>query len=332
MRIPSRIGRVLRALYPPNVAFVLKMVDREILFRQRRFLARHPLQPEEWGIACPWGMGDLYLACAFAEAVRARHGGSGLVAFVRPEFAYIPTLFPAVSRIVPVADVDSMGIQPENLLLAQGRLFVVFPHTSFLPVIGYKGVDFLDYLRLCLKLPLDTQPTPPRAQTADERASGQEILRRHGLHSGRTVVLAPDATSTGVAPDSFWAALAGELKRGGYDVAFNNPRHTRTPIESAVSLDVPVANFLAVAEEAGWVISARSGLCDLLAHASAKLTVVYPDESDNPRRQQLTSGFSLVRSGLRPDAEEVVFSHRSADEIIQRICGQEGAARQPRTK
>src|SRR4051812_13298933 len=96
--------RALRTLYPPNLAFILKTVDRENLCRQRSFLARHPLRPDEWGIVSPWGMGDLYLACAFAEPLLDHHGGSGVVTYVRPEFAYIPTIFPAVSRVVPVAD------------------------------------------------------------------------------------------------------------------------------------------------------------------------------------------------------------------------------------
>lgn len=311
--------RALWALYPSKLFHLLGQADRVHLDYQRRFAQAYPLAPDEWGVVFPYGMGDLYVTCAFARQVRERRGGSGFVVFVDPRHAYIPSLFEGVTRIVPVEGFELKRLHQYHRF-EQGRLFTAFPLHRFARVIGWRGVSFLDYYRLCLGLALDTRPEPPRPQTAAELEVGRRILAQHGLRESRTVILAPRSPSTPEVPAPFWAALAADLRACGYDVA-TNAAAADDAIPGTVALQAPLSGVIAVAQLAGRMISARSGLCDLLAHAPGRLTVVYPDEAVNPHAR-LTRGFGMTASGWRPDTVEVWFDGRAPERArIQALAG-----------
>jgi ADP-heptose:LPS heptosyltransferase len=303
----GRVRRTLRALEPRNLLHILRSVDTDYLAHERGLLARHPLARDEWGLIFPFGMGDLYVASAFAGRVRAHHGGSGVTVFVKPQYAYIPTLFAGVSRVVPVETVDLQRLH-QHEIFAPGRLLTVFPLHPFREVIGYKGISFLDYYCLFLQLPLGTAPEAPRPQTAAELEQARHLLARHGLPQGRTVILAPRAVSTAEVPAAFWSELAARLVARG-DVVVTNAPAQEQAVPGTRALDIPIEQVIAVSQLAGSVVSARSGLCELLAHAPCRLTVVYPDEATNPR-PRLTRGFGLGASGWRPDAREVWYDAR----------------------
>lgn len=316
-RLLGRVRRALRALEPRNLLHILRSVDTDYLAHERGLLAKHPLARDEWGLIFPFGMGDLYLASAFAGRVRAHHGGSGVTVFVKPQYTYIPTLFSSVTRVVPVTDFDLRRLH-QHETFAPGRLLTVFPLHPFREVIGYKGVSFLDYYCLFLQLPLGTRPEAPRPQLAGELEQGRQLLASHGLPEGRTVILAPRAVSTAEVPAAFWSELAARLSARGQAVVTNAPAQEQA-VAGTRALDIPIERVIAVSQLAGSVISARSGLCELLAHAPCRLTVVYPDESGNPQAR-LTRGFGLVASGWRPDAREVWYDARepgrSLDEAL----------------
>ena len=316
-RVPAL--RLVRALYPANLLHILRTVNTDQLCSERKFLRRYPLAKREWGIVCPHGMGDLYLTCAFAAAVREQRGGDGFAVFVRPHHAYIPTLFPAVTRIVPVADFNLKRIQ-QNYRFERGRLFAVFPLHNFLNVVGHKGIHFLDYYCLFLDLTLGTRPTPPRPQTRDELERGRALLGKEGLRPGCTILLAPDASSVRLVPAEFWADLAAAFRARGFDVATNSPKGAEHRISGVPRLDVPIELFISLATAAGSVVSMRSGVCDLLAHADCRLTIVYPDEPDEARRR-IARGFSVRESGLRPDTHEVWYRTGSPRDAIESVVG-----------
>ena len=322
--------RLLRALYPANLLHILRTANTDQLCSERKLLRRYPLAKTEWGIVFPHGMGDLYLTCAFARAVREQRGGDGFAVFVRPDHAYLPTLFPAVTRIVPVADFNLKRLQ-QNFHFERGRLFSVFPLHNFLNVMGHNGVHFLDYYCLFLNLELGTRPSPPRPQSRDELERGRALLRKEGLRPGRTILVAPDASSVRLVPAEFWPELAAAFRARGFDVATNSPKGAEHRISGLPPLDVPLELFISVATAAGSVVSIRSGVCDLLAHADCRLTIVYPDEPDEARRRILR-GFSLRESGLRPDAHEVWYrTGRLRDAIEGVLAGLEETRSQARS-
>jgi hypothetical protein len=102
------------------------------------------------------------------------------------------------------------------------------------------------------------------------------------------------------------------------DVAVNSPKGAESTIAGTEPLDVPIELFIAAATAAGAVVSMRSGLCELVAHADCRLTVIYPDEPDDSRRR-LARGFSLRESGLRPDANEVWLQADATRDAIENV-------------
>jgi hypothetical protein len=179
---------------------------------------------------------------------------------------------------------------------------VAHPHNLGLADGPLPPLHLLDLYRRLFRLPTGApllRPTvPPSAY--------DEALRRfrhQGLPAGRTVLLAPAAASIKTHPQAFWQALVRDLRKAGWTVAMNTPV-AADPLEGTVPLAFPLREAIPMAELAGWVVSSRSGLCDLLSTARCRLTVVYP-RTDSPWSP--LQAFSLVGMGLSTEAEEFEF-------------------------
>jgi hypothetical protein len=300
---------------PPTLRHIVRSVNYNRLALEQEFLQRYPLGDDEWGLMFPHGIGDLYITCGYARAIRAAYGGTGFVTYVKPSVPYVATLFDAVTRVVPVTDFDMKNLQ-QPYLFEKGRLVSIFPVQRFWNMIGYKGFHFLDYFCLFYGLPFGTLPDAPRPQTKVELETARGVLSALGVRPGRTVLLAPHAVSTAKVHPDLWSQLTLALKARGFDVVLNSPpgdvpASAAPAIASAsnagaVPVDVPIEGAFALGEAAGWVISLRSGFCDLLAHSPCRLTVVYPDMVH--KGGPFIDGFGFRNSGLRSDVHELVMT------------------------
>ncbi len=262
------------------------------------------LTGDTWGLISPYGIGDTYLLCALSRQLLAG-SGDAVSLLARPSHRDVGLLFPeGIARLSALDEVDlpllrswrrqgppRRGIplvaHPLNLALADGPL---------------PRLHLLDLYRRLFRLP----PEAPLLRPTVPPAVCDEALRRFrhlGLPAGRTVLLAPAAASIKTHPQAFWQALVRALRKAGWTVALNTPMATE-PLEGTVPLTFPLGEAIPMAELAGWVVSSRSGLCDLLSTARCRLTVIYPrtDSSWSPFQ-----AFSLVDMGLSPDAEEFEF-------------------------
>jgi len=90
------------------------------------------------------------------------------------------------------------------------------------------------------------------------------------------VVLCPETSSGTRFSRYFWEDLADRCKGMGYDV-YKNEKFSPNFLINAKNLNHPFQDIVGICQRAAFVISARSGLCDLLANKGSRLIVLYSD-------------------------------------------------------
>ena len=103
-----------------------------------------------------------------------------------------------------------------------------------------------------------------------------EYLKQNGLQPGKTIIFAPFSKScSSMFPQEGWEYLATFFSNQGYSVCTNCGDTGDIPIKGTRALFFPFVDSLAVLEAAGYFISNRSGLCDVVGFAHCKKVVLY---------------------------------------------------------
>ena len=126
--------------------------------------------------------------------------------------------------------------------------------------------------------------------------------------SRRTVLLAPFAhTAIPRLPDQWWSDAAAHLTARGFTVVTNVANRGRgydysragpvlPQIPGTLAVDIPLSEIGPFAERCGFVLCARSGLSDLLARTSARMTVIWPrDETMAAYHDRHFAAWSVAR-------------------------------------
>ncbi len=246
-----------------------------------------PFGPEDWAVIPKFHIGETYFAFAAAPAILARHGGERLKVLVPDYLGDIGRLF----SHGPADGVDIRAVPPESIRhgpgFRRGEPFYWHPLEKAPDLIrSYAGgtVAFTRMYLDMLDLPLAGTfglPVVPMEVADAARAR----FDRLGLPEGQTVILAPASRTLQAPPPEFWRRLVGRLRAQGWTVCQNLPAAEQQAggvLEGCIPLDCPLSELLPLAELAGWVISARNGLCDLLSTARTRLTIVATHRALNP--------------------------------------------------
>lgn len=279
----------------------------------RAFLQGVGARSDEWLFVCSHGIGDTYMTCGLAMAFRdemARRGRSPRMAVaVKRGHAEVARLFEnSIDRIVTFDQVDYEPLfrfsrfEPGQPIVAHpfyygdGRLW---------RWLQKDGVHLLDMHRFMMDLPFDAHLAPP-VTPADQRQAAREKVQGWGLPRGRTVILAPHAYSTQTLSLPFWNLLTEKLTALGWTVCLNvDPRYP-VAIEGARPVEFGLGEALPVANHCGWVISSRSGLCDILSTTSARLSVLYPFMPGVPFQDwDPRKAYDIEAMGLRHACEQL---------------------------
>jgi len=264
--------------------------DPRKAFRAFFFELTHKKEEDEWAVVCPCGLGDTYMVCGLAETILARHGGTKFTVYVQPSHAFIPRLFPKITSVKTISlknarSFSHYGFSKKNIFYGH------YSSAEVSDLIGYKNITMMDCYRALLQLPQDTKISTPRAIQKEETDEARNFFIDHSLKVGKTAIITPQARSASSIGDEMVLEICRKLERLGWSwIIFDK----KSPI--------PQNSFNAIAELAGWVITARSGIADIVSHNSCRLTVLYPREiwHGGP----LIKGTSLRAMGLRDNAEE----------------------------
>src|ERR1700744_3907754 len=129
------------------------------------------------------------------------------------------------------------------------------------------------YVHRNFDLPAGTAVRPP---VFDEPGGDIDAyLSAEGLPRGRTVVLAPHAvTLKSPVSHDFWTRLAGELSERGFTVC-TNVAGTEEPLPGTRALSFAPEHAVPILDALGYLISVRSGLCDLVSSSTATKIVLF---------------------------------------------------------
>ena len=251
------------------------------------------LNADEWIVIQAPHLGDTYFTCALAEALLARHGGNLVRIVVAKKFWNILKLFPD-ARIEPVdpAEIEKLfpdGLKPLDpaelkIRLREPREFRRQSPLYIRPVVYFKELDAMyagksiPFTRMyhdLLDLPFPSFARPRVSEEA--RQSAERRLRELDFPPGKTAILVPISNSLTKFTTWFWEEVAMAFAARGYTIAMNVAPNEAQPecIFGSRPLPIPIEELIPIAELAGTVLAARSGVCDVLSSAQTDLRIVY---------------------------------------------------------
>ena len=240
-----------------------------------KYLRRNKYRNDTWYFILKYGIGDAYMVSALLPEFIKQNPKVVLI-FENKNQLFIPGLF------VKDADVRLVTELPYELIAEFGSFrkgipVVLHPIHLFdgklLSVIGLKGATLMDVYKIILGLDFDVKPALPRFGDVQDDTVDQLFIR-YALAKNRTVLLCPQANSIGLLDHSFWIRLAEKIQGIGLTPVFMNVKEN---VKGFQSVGFPLSDSKAFCDQAGYVVSLRSGFCDLIATSSAKKIILYPN-------------------------------------------------------
>ncbi len=142
-------------------------------------------------------------------------------------------------------------------------------------------------------------------------------LENKGLSKGKTIIVAPYANSVEELPIQFWEELVKRLIKMGYYV-FTNVSGNQKAIKGSKSIKIPLSQLGNYLEFAGYFISLRSGLCDIVGHSICKQIVIFRDRKIEPQSSQIAY-YNLHPGKISENAIQLLYHDTSFYINIDRI-------------
>ena len=238
------------------------------------FLSRNNFRKDEWYFVLNDAIGDTYIICSFLPFI-INNGHKVNVIISKENQKFIPYLF---SDKINILDIDV----PINLLVKFGQYkkgipILVHPkyHLNALlfNIIGYKNINIYDVFKLFVNVPFSIGPFRPTF-LFDFRQEIDNLFQAKKLVRGNTVLVCPDANSIEGFDISLWTLICKKLVSVGYSVVFMSNRKVNAEFEV---INFPLNYSKSFCDTAGYLVSIRSGFCDLIATSTAKKVILYPD-------------------------------------------------------
>ncbi|MBM3545472.1 MAG: glycosyltransferase family 9 protein [Alphaproteobacteria bacterium] len=244
---------------------------------------------ESWFLFPAAGIGDQVLLLSLLPAFRQHHGGK-ITICADPRMESLIQLYRGYfDGLISVDGVNVWAFRP-HMRFALGQPYVpwnaVHGEGRLYDFCLDHDISLADLTRHLLHLPRSAATAPPIVPDV-VRGEAERRFRALGLVPGRTVILAPVANSIPARmPKEWWARLVQLLAEKGFTVAVNQRNAARGfdmitgaddgPIPGAIPFDCPLAETLPLADLAGYHLSARSGISEILAFSTAKGKILYP--------------------------------------------------------
>ena len=243
---------------------------------------RTPLDDDEWCFVCDRHLGDNYRLLVFLGDFAKKMRTKKLSVIIRKEYSSIPKMFPYISKIIALRNTPNMFITgfvsayievlPSRPILVHLKRPILY---QTLPRNGYIYNNALDTYKSYIGLNSLAMPARPVIKIKSRRNAKRKFYKL-GLKAGKTVVIFPNANTHVIRNDDFWRNISAVLKSHGFSIISNSKRGEKI-ISGIDYVDLEVDELLPFVELAGYMISIRSGICDLLASSDATKFILYPD-------------------------------------------------------
>jgi hypothetical protein len=225
-----------------------------------------------WHLIINYGIGDAYLTCSFIEAFIKKHGEVNLI-FTKKNQMFIVDLFISESNKKFAPNIHLNLIREFNTFR---KGFPILINANDLDngilssIIGYKNISLTDIYKIMLRLGLEEKPSSPSFPEV-QTSLVDSFFTHNKIETGKTVVLCPHANTIETIEGAFWQSLAKSIEKIGLIPAFMNYN-----CDGFISLDFPLELSKVICEKAGFIVSLRSGFCDLISTIETKKIILFP--------------------------------------------------------
>ena len=248
------------------------------LLRDGREIAQS-LNPHEFYFLL-WGghIGDEAIALSWLWALKAEKHIPSLTVITSEKYAGLARLYNEdVDNIITLSgkELTALAFSAQNDS-AQEMLYynIVGYEWNFISIEKQTPIPLtlLMYKVRHLGLPWDTKSKYIEGY-GDQNKYVQEIAQEYAIKKGKSVILIPYAKSACMLPLDLWIELASILKNE-YTV-YTNVAEGEYPIEGTNPIHIPLEYMVDVARYAGYTVSIRCGLADVLALGKCNCQVLY---------------------------------------------------------
>lgn len=142
-------------------------------------------------------------------------------------------------------------------------------------------------------------------------------LENKGLVKEKTVILAPYANTVDELPFQFWEHLAKRLTDLKY-VLITNVISNQKPVKGSLGLEIPLNQIGSYLEYAGYFISIRSGLCDVVGRSNCKQIIIFRDQKCG-FQTTLIEMYDLHSEGISPNAIQCLYDENDFFKTIDMV-------------
>lgn len=238
-------------------------------------------------LICPAHLGDTIWIAIYAETYKKQHNREKLMFAVKDSQREIMEFFGDIDEVAclnfhEMQDLtfyiafkglwNANGIRyahfPIRIGIDSGKLFT----SQYNPTAAVHG--YMDETRCEL---LGLSEGSRKKECIEALCPDKELYKKYQ----NAVMLMPTAISLSLLPKAFWETLALLLKSRGYEVYYNyNDLPEEMVLENAQPLKSSFCEMAGFAKAFRGFIGIRSGICDFLALLDARLTVLYPEDTD----------------------------------------------------
>lgn len=236
-------------------------------------------------IMCPYnGIGDMYLICSYLAAYCEKEKITAFVlTAVSNACVRIAKMF-GVKNIKYLNQNDSDALMKYASFCGQENTGIkVLNHTTIHwdVLVSFEIVQRLDWgtiFRFVLMKIGESNKQIPIVKK-EKMDTVIEFFEKNRLEKNKTAILSPYANTIVCLEDNIWDNIILLLKNLGYTVYTNSIGAEEPPLLGTTSISFPLEIAKEVIQEAGVFVGIRSGLCDVIEDAKAKIFVLYPKSS-----------------------------------------------------
>ena len=278
------------------------------------------VRKDEWCFAPIYGIGDTYLLLSLLTDFKRQNGGGKIrLVLTQPSHTDLLKLFPDVVDTMVLVDLDWLRIIPAKTELSKGTATIFsclyFFRNAMASLLGYKNMTINEVYKIMLNMAVNTPNVKPFIPAAVSE-SAIKRFKAYGLTSQQTVLLAPHAVTVNQqsVPQSFWTELTRFLLDSGYQVAILSKEAVYQISGEVKPVFFPLDEAIPFCEQCGYLVSIRSGLCDLLATSDCEKLILYP--KTQPGSRNIAQWSSIVNMGLANDkVYEYIYDDQNMEEI-----------------
>lgn len=257
---------------------MLKLLNNKVfrLLSWLKHLKTGGFKRDTWYFIFDHGIGDTYMACALLPYLLEK--GDKVSVFIKSKNQrFIPGLFSSDIEVLHSLKVEE-DLSIEFAMPDKGHPLHLHPYSMFntrlVNILGYKKISVVDTYKFMLGLDMHTKPKRPILRI-DARQEAERIFDDYQLVRGKTVIICPRANSVVELSNEVWLGMADDLAATGLLPVFMNSDAGGSKYNT---VEFPLSCAIEFCDLAGYMVSLRSGFCDLTATSSSRRLIIYPDE------------------------------------------------------